>query len=363
MSDLLDDAGLDTLLAPISADQPCGADINGGMTYASIREARRADAPNQGVWEKPVAKRAEWDLAEQLCSNCLREESKDLNVCAWLCEAWIHLRGLAGLADGLCLMDAMLTHYWEQVHPLPEGGDTGFRSAPFEWLSRNVPLALRSAELAPGVGPGGNALTLAEWDAVLRAERQMARVAAAKPGRQGAPPVLPPEQTGRIHFAAAAALAPHGYYLQLGEQLARCGRAAQQLGQTLESLLGRDAPSLSALWDVLRECTGAVEELGGALAPHADEPAAGADPAGYGDAINAAAPMRRHAIASRAQAYMLLAEVADYLHDTEPHSPVPYLVRRACAWGDMPLEELLVELLDNEPNLKQIFRLLGTGRA
>jgi type VI secretion system protein ImpA len=361
MSDLLDDAGLDLLLAPLSAAHPCGADINGGMTYASIREARRADGPNQGVWEKTVAKRAEWDLAEQLCMTCLRQESKDLNVCAWLCEAWIHQHGLAGLADGLTLMDAMLTTYWEQVHPLPEGGDLGFRSAPFEWLNRNVPLALRSAELAPGTGPGGNAFTLAEWDAVLRAERQLARVAAAKPGRPSAPPALAPEQTGRIHFAAAAAMAPHDYYPRLAAQLERCGQAAQQLGKTLTSSLGKDAPSLTALWDVLRSCVGAAEELGGAAPPAVDAVSEISDQAGYGGDL-AGAPAHRHGIVSRAQAYMLLAEVADYLHYTEPHSPVPYLVRRACAWGDMPLEELLVELLDNESNLKQIFRLLGTGR-
>jgi len=363
MSDLLDDAGLDTLLAPISAGQPCGADINGGMTYASIREARRADGPNQGVWEKQVAKRAEWDLAEQLCIACLRQESKDLNVCAWLCEAWIHRRGLGGLADGLGLMDAMLATYWEQVHPLPEGGDLGFRSAPFEWLNRNVPLALRSAELAPGTGPGGNALTLAEWDAVLRAERQLAKVAAAKPGRPAAPPVLPPEQTGRIHFAAAAALAPHGYYVELKEQLERCAQAAQQLGQTLDTLLGKDAPSLTAMWDVLRACVGAVDELGGAAPHYEDDAAEEAGEAEPGGATRRLPLTSGHGIVSRAQAYMLLAEVADYLHYTEPHSPVPYLVRRACAWGEMPLEELLEELLDNESNLKQIFRLLGTGRS
>ncbi|SHH10214.1 type VI secretion system protein TssA [Massilia sp. CF038] len=351
MNDVLDQAGLDDLLAPISAAQPCGADINGGMTYASIREARRADGPNQGVWEKPVAKRAAWDQAEQLCTTCLREESKDLNVCGWLCEAWIHRRGLAGLADGLCLMDAMLTHYWDAVHPLPEGGDLGFRSAPFEWLNRNLPLALRAAQLAPGEGPGGNRYTLAEWDAMLRAERQLA-TAAARPGRTGPAPAAAGAQTGRIHFAAAAALAAHDYYPQLEQELARAAQNGQRLAQSLEALLGKEAPSLSALWDVLGACGDALAELGSNLAP--DLP--------YADGMPAPSAPAQHGIVSRAQAYLLLEEVADYLHHTEPHSPVPYLVRRACAWGDMPLEELLTELLDNESHLKQVFRLLGTDR-
>ena len=67
MNDLLDDTALDLLLAPLSAAQPCGPDINGGMTYAGIREARRVDDPNQGVWEKQVPKRADWGQVERLC--------------------------------------------------------------------------------------------------------------------------------------------------------------------------------------------------------------------------------------------------------------------------------------------------------
>lgn len=71
---------------------------------------------------------------------------------------------------------------------------------------------------------------------------------------------------------------------------------------------------------------------------------------------------RTGALTSRADAYRRLEEAADYLMRTEPHSPVPYLVKRAVGWGAMPLEELLQELLDSESDLKQIYRLLGTGR-
>jgi predicted component of type VI protein secretion system len=63
---------------------------------------------------------------------------------------------------------------------------------------------------------------------------------------------------------------------------------------------------------------------------------------------------------SRDEAYRRLGEIAEYLLRTEPHSPVSYLVKRAVAWGEMPLTELLQELLDSESDLKQIYRLLGT---
>ena len=64
-------------------------------------------------------------------------------------------------------------------------------------------------------------------------------------------------------------------------------------------------------------------------------------------------------VRSRAEAYRRLAEAADYLLRTEPHSPTPYLVRRAVAWGGMSLGELLEELVQTDSDLKAIYTLLG----
>jgi type VI secretion system protein ImpA len=357
---LLDDTSLAMLLAPLAKNPPCGPDINGGLTYSAIREARRADQPNPGVWEKPVTKRAEWDRSESLCVASLSTESKDLNVAAWLCEAAIHRRGLAGLADGLELMLGLSNRYWDSVHPLPERGDLEFRAAPFAWLNRNLPLALQSVALAPGIGPDGRALNLAGWEAVLRAERQLAQAAATKQGRFTPPPPAP-DQTLRSHFSAAAAIAPRGYFDALAHDWARCDASLGELRNMLATRLGQAAPSLSALSGALQGCAGALDDLGRLPAPEPEEEDTMEPPVSESAARQPRLPaLAREAIDSRAEAYRRLADVAEYLQRTEPHSPVPYLVRRAVAWGEMPLEELLEELLDSESDLKQIFRLLGT---
>ena len=44
---------------------------------------------------------------------------------------------------------------------------------------------------------------------------------------------------------------------------------------------------------------------------------------------------------------------------TEPHSPAPWLVKRAVSWGCMTLAELLDELLGQGENLASIKKLLG----
>jgi len=67
-------------------------------------------------------------------------------------------------------------------------------------------------------------------------------------------------------------------------------------------------------------------------------------------------------VISRAEAYQKLEEAADFLMRTEPHSPAPYLVKRAIAWGNMSLDELLQELIKEPGNLGFVYELLGIER-
>jgi type VI secretion system protein ImpA len=63
-------------------------------------------------------------------------------------------------------------------------------------------------------------------------------------------------------------------------------------------------------------------------------------------------------IADRAHAYRLLEAVAGYLARHEPHSPTPYLVRRAIRWGQMPLAELMRDMLREDGDVARYFSLL-----
>lgn len=64
-------------------------------------------------------------------------------------------------------------------------------------------------------------------------------------------------------------------------------------------------------------------------------------------------------INSREDAYRLLEAVADYLERTEPHSPTPYLVKRAVTWGRMSLADLMQEIVREEGDISRYFSLLG----
>ena len=64
-------------------------------------------------------------------------------------------------------------------------------------------------------------------------------------------------------------------------------------------------------------------------------------------------------INNREDAYRMLEAVADYLQRTEPHSPTPYLVKRAVSWGRMSLADLMQEIVREEGDIARYFSLLG----
>lgn len=61
----------------------------------------------------------------------------------------------------------------------------------------------------------------------------------------------------------------------------------------------------------------------------------------------------------RNEAYVTLDALADYLVAVEPHSPTPFLLRRAARWGRMPLPEVLAEVLQDEGDLNRLMNVIG----
>jgi type VI secretion system ImpA family protein len=72
-------------------------------------------------------------------------------------------------------------------------------------------------------------------------------------------------------------------------------------------------------------------------------------------------PPQDFQIRTREQAYRLLHEIADFLVENDPHSPTPYLIRRAASWGDMPFDALISELVRDRNGLSDLAQLLDLG--
>lgn len=357
-------ADLETLLTPISADKPSGEPLRYSGLYEAVEEARREDDPSlpQGVW-KTGLKRADWKEVARLCLDALETRSKDLQLAAWLLEAWIRLEGVPGAARGLEVLTALSESFWETVHPLPQDGDAEFRLAPLQWVADRVPETVRAV---PVTSPGSEdvrACTYADLDGA----RHLDRLARTDPeGARAA------EARGRIsldRFLVSVSLTPTPFYSALAADAQRALEALDGLAALLNRLAGAEAPSFQRLGDSLfalqhfaLRVLDERRQIGEEIAPMTEEYAS------YDPGMEGFAPVEGEEeegvygispIRSRAEAYRRLGEAADYLLRTEPHSPTPYLVRRAVAWGGMSLGELLQELVQSDSDLRAIYTLLG----
>ena len=66
---------------------------------------------------------------------------------------------------------------------------------------------------------------------------------------------------------------------------------------------------------------------------------------------------------SRDDAYQRIQEAANYLAQIEPHSPVPYLIRRAVSWRNKSFMDLMKEMVNDPNGMGDMNRLLGLGET
>ena len=55
----------------------------------------------------------------------------------------------------------------------------------------------------------------------------------------------------------------------------------------------------------------------------------------------------------------MLHDAAELLQRLEPHSPIPYLVKRAVKLGEMKFPDLMKALIRENATLDELYRLVG----
>lgn len=348
---------LEQLLKPIAADQPSGPALRYDPIFTEIRLAREEDDPSlpMGQWERPL-KKADWALIEARCKSMLGGRSKDLQIAAWLLEAWTRQYGIDGLYRGLSLVDRLLRQFWDSLHPVIQDGDADARIAPLEWLNESLSATVRvHVPILKVNGRKPPAQSLSDWER-MTARELGGHVGETHANADGEAPLT------RIEVIAYA-------HQRLGRELANRQQVVQRCLNCLETMLafvdlqlGAQAPNLSKLKGTLV----AVERVLQQLAPEQkeEEMTTPEQPQGSEETVGMAAGLAPPAVAlsgwkNRDEAYAALGAIADYLSLVEPHSPTPYLLRRAVNWGRMPLPELMAEIIREEGDLNRLVNMLG----
>ncbi len=360
MSEFLNDLSLADLTAPINGGS--GEDLSFSTLFDQVKEARRADPDylTQGDWQTDL-KSSDWELTITLAAQGLAQQSKDLMLVAWLSEALAHKYHFVGITFGLTLAERILQSFWDDLFPSLEDG-VEERAARLAWLKTSLTEVV-----------GGLPITQGQNFGLLRYDesRHVENLALQNPKAMQAA-----VDEGKINaeiFQRSVVLTDTDHLRLKSTEIAASLYACQQLQATSDALFGRDAPSFVTLSDVLLRAGQLTEKLlkdrGIELnpAPPVQNDAAPETVATPSAGVvmpqnsqdSGSAPLRTTP-ATRDEAFTMLASVAQFFKNTEPQSPVPYLIERAIKWGNMPLEGWLNDVIKDSNVVDSIRDVLGT---
>ncbi len=359
---------IESLLQPIDGEFATGSDPRDDSSplssYQIIKTARYAarDAEKNNLYNDGASDADEhWRKIINEAPKLLTEKAKDLDVVTWYTEALTRRYGFSGLRDALLLVEGLIERYWDNLYPMPDEDGIETRVAQFAGLngksSDGVLIApIRRIPITGGYTPGPFAFY--QYQQAVELERISNEDAKESKAAQ-------------LGFSFASieqvvAATDSQFFVDLLDDIAQMVNSCRNLETSFENHCGRDeAPSMRALINVLQECASAVNHMAKHLLPVAEElvePELAVDAEGAPQtAAQARAAAKDEAIINRESAFKKLIEIAQFFKKTEPHSPVSYALEKAVKWGNMALDELIVELIPDDTARKHFTMLTGVN--
>ncbi|MGA3402913.1 MAG: type VI secretion system protein TssA [Acetobacteraceae bacterium] len=364
---LPDGFDLEALLAPIPGDAPQGTDIREDFSaqspYNKLRdarsEARDAEKLQDAGSDDARDPTPLWRTVRDLGMKTLTETTKDLEVAAWMTEAYVRSHGLAGLTGCARLIAGLAEQYWDAVFPLPDDYGVETRVAPITGLNGregNGSLIQPLHKLPLFTRGDGTTIAMYQYDGsaqlgTLDAERRQARIAA------GAVPFDELEKEARGQPRVFA---------KLREDAREALAAWQAMAAILDEKASEDPPSTSTVRDMITH----VVEIANRYAPPEVEAAAageaegGVSPDGtpgvaMGGGLVGGIAVPAGQVVSREDALRALENLATFFRKTEPVSPLAYTLEEAVRRSRMTWPELLEEIVADRDSRNAILTTLG----
>ncbi|HAG7088209.1 TPA: type VI secretion system protein TssA [Escherichia coli] len=330
---------IDEFLAPVSAEQPCGENLEYDADFQAMEQAMQGKAEQQFGDTIIPAEPADWTTVEKLAAGLL-SRTKDLRVMLALTQAWTKRRGLSGYADGLLLVQQALSLYWQPIYPqLEEYGETDpfYRINALAGLSDKSALtsALRNAVL---LRSNGDELLLRDAQALLDGSKTEC---ADYPGGRSR---LIDELARSGQPGIDAILAIHQRLQTIREILSDC------LGES-------GVPEMEQLQKTVGIVAGACQ-ITDISSFHAsrEESAVSEHQAIYDVPPPTAVDWRSAQISSRAEAQQMLEKVKQYFAQHEPSHPAPLMIERVQRLIELDFMDIIRDLApDGVHQLENIF--------
>jgi type VI secretion system protein ImpA len=361
----------DALLAPIGDGEPTGPDLRRDFSttnlYRRLKEARTAArrAETRAVWDDGGGggDKPDWRQLFNDGQQLLANQSKDLEVAAWTVEAAVREHGFAGLRDGFRLCRELVERYWDNLHPNPDPDEPEDED---EGLIRVAAIAGLNGEESEGtlIAPI-LAVSIVETDEFgplgVSAYEQAAVIERIED---------PTERAKRIEHGAvsmdtfnkAIASSSPEFFARLHGDLEAAQEEYRLLNSALEERCGATlAPPTSQIRQALADChrrITAIMPASAAEAPANDGSAGDGNKADAGHRPRVSGPVQ-----TRDQAFDLIRQAAAYFREAEPHSVLSWQLDECVRWGQMPLPDLLKDLIGDESAREAFFRRVGIPRS
>lgn len=351
------------LLEPVSEEFPTGPDLRENSSpdssYQRVKAERNAAraAERSSIHDGNSSQADDhWRTVIDLTPRLLESESKDLEVASWYLEALVRRHGFQGLRDGFKIIHDLIERYWDGLYPMPDEDGIETRVASLAGLNgegaEGVLIApIRKVLITEGqsVGP----YSFWEYQQALDVDKMNdADGKATKSAKLG---------FTLSDFEKAVAESSQEYFVNQRDDIEATIDLCKRTGVLLDQNCGsHHAPSLRNIIDVLEQCRGAINHVGKSKFPvenvDADPEGAQADEQ---SSAGAGSNFATQQVGTREVAFRQLTEIAAFFRRTEPHSPISYVIEKAVKWGEMPLNELVKELISDNSSLTRFSELTG----
>jgi type VI secretion system protein ImpA len=339
---------VDALLEELAADAPCGPNLEYDAAFLELEQSALGKPEVQyGDTIVPAAP-PEWKQVKKQALDLLGR-TRDLRVAMPLVRALLALHAMPGFADGVRLLDRLVSERWDSVHPQLDPDDDNdptlrinslamladtatvireVKETAFIQLPGLGPLSVRLLEQAAGEVPVPNGQAVVAQGSIDAALRD-----------------VPAE---KLAEAANAVTLAHDSIVNIEVALVR------QVGTSRTINLDILARQLRRMRDLLAshlpqaEDTGAMP--GSAISGAPAEGAAASSAAAPGPA-----PISGE-IGSRADVVRMLDKIIAYYQRHEPSSPVPMLLERAKRLAPKSFFEIMEELAPDSVGQLNIIR-------
>ena len=377
---------LTVLLDPINPDQPGGMSLLYEGIHQEIMEARREDDPNlpRGDWSRPL-KVSDWQSVISLATTTLLEKSKDLRVAVMLSEALVYQNGLGGFTAATNFLIKFIDLYWDDMHPLvDEAADLESRMLILEWFSEKSGPAIKFQHITAPIA-GHLAYNLIDW---LEVEKLIKAGPVKLTRRQRLGSQQPEHIRGPTiqSFEDSITATPTAWLRSNTEAIKEALHAIDQLDELIVQKMPDNVPNFRPIKEAMNQMYSKSTELNQIRERTERELVINNqtietdtnldDEAKLGLGLNDHAPTLvstnngskgskplKTGFASRKEAYDSLEEISKYLMATDPHSPTPYLLRKAVSFRNMTFADLLTTLVDDEWHRSNLLKLMGVGNS